>query len=116
MLALQDRQSTGRFAKMTVDACAPTSETATGAAEAAGAAGAAGAEPTVIMVVGAGRGPLVAAALAASQEAGVPVKVYAVEKNENAVVTLQARYLLWYYSLWPCWRLLTLWHNSPWPC
>ena len=125
MLALQDRQSTGRFAKMTVDACAPTSETATGAAEAAGAAGAAGvagaagaagAEPTVIMVVGAGRGPLVAAALAASQEAGVPVKVYAVEKNENAVVTLQARYLLWHYSLWPCWRLLTLWHNSPWPC
>ena len=113
MLALQDRQSTGRFAKMSVDACAPTSETATGAADGAGAAGV---EPTVIMVVGAGRGPLVAAALAASQEAGVPVKVYAVEKNENAVVTLQARYLLWYYSLWPCWLLLTLWHNSPRPC
>ena len=93
MLALQDRQSTGRFAKMTVDACAPTSEMATGAA---------GAEPTVIMVVGAGRGPLVAAALAASQEAGVPIKVYAVEKNENAVVTLQALYLLWHNSLWSC--------------
>ena len=90
MLALQDRQSTGRFAKMSVDACAPTSETATGAADGAGAAGV---EPTVIMVVGAGRGPLVAAALAASQEAGVPVKVYAVEKNENAVVTLQNRCL-----------------------
>jgi len=50
-------------------------------------------EPTVIMVVGAGRGPLVAAALAAAQEAGVTVQIYAVEKNENAVVTLQNRCL-----------------------
>ena len=41
------------------------------------------------MVVGAGRGPLVRAALNASQKSGVKLKVFAVEKNPNAVVTLQ---------------------------
>ncbi|XP_051175456.1 protein arginine N-methyltransferase 5 [Leptopilina boulardi] len=46
--------------------------------------------PVIIMVVGAGRGPLVRAALNASHSARVPVKVYAVEKNPNAVLTLQA--------------------------
>lgn len=39
------------------------------------------------MVVGAGRGPLVRAALNASANAKRPIKVYAVEKNPNAVLT-----------------------------
>lgn len=41
-----------------------------------------------ICVVGAGRGPLVNASLKASDNAKVPVKVYAVEKNENALHVL----------------------------
>lgn len=44
----------------------------------------------VIMVVGAGRGPLVRASLQAAEEAGQKIKVYAVEKNPNAVVTLHS--------------------------
>ena len=47
--------------------------------------------PVVVMVVGAGRGPLVAASLSASTASGVPIKVYAVEKNRNAVITLRNR-------------------------
>lgn len=44
---------------------------------------------SVLMVVGAGRGPLVRASIAASQQADRKIKkVYAVEKNPNAVVTL----------------------------
>jgi len=43
----------------------------------------------VLMVVGAGRGPLVRASLAAADAAGRRLRVYAVEKNANAVVTLQ---------------------------
>lgn len=43
------------------------------------------------MVVGAGRGPLVRRALAAAKAAKRMIKVYAVEKNPNAVVTLQAQ-------------------------
>jgi protein arginine N-methyltransferase 5 len=42
---------------------------------------------TVVMVVGAGRGPLVRRVLAASDATGRPVRVYAVEKNPNAVIT-----------------------------
>ncbi|CAH2061266.1 unnamed protein product [Thlaspi arvense] len=42
----------------------------------------------VLMVVGAGRGPLVRASLQAAEETGRKLKVYAVEKNPNAVVTL----------------------------
>jgi hypothetical protein len=45
----------------------------------------------VIMVVGAGRGPLVRASLAAAHETQRRVRVYAVEKNPNAVVTLHVR-------------------------
>lgn len=41
----------------------------------------------MIMVVGAGRGPLVDAVLRASERSGRPVRLYAVEKNPNAVVT-----------------------------
>ena len=42
----------------------------------------------VLMVVGAGRGPLVRASLIAAQQADRKLrKVYAVEKNPNAIVT-----------------------------
>lgn len=41
----------------------------------------------IIMVVGAGRGPLVRASLNAGERAKQPVKIYAVEKNPNAVLT-----------------------------
>ncbi|CAG8702676.1 11240_t:CDS:10, partial [Acaulospora morrowiae] len=46
-------------------------------------------EPTVIMVLGAGRGPLVTRSLFAADKAQKHVRVYAVEKNPNAFVTLQ---------------------------
>ena len=40
------------------------------------------------MVVGAGRGPLVRASIAAARQADRTIrKIYAVEKNPNAVVT-----------------------------
>ncbi|KAH8162328.1 hypothetical protein CIB48_g5924 [Xylaria polymorpha] len=42
----------------------------------------------VIAVAGSGRGPLVTRALRASKTTGVPVKVWAVEKNPNAYVYL----------------------------
>ncbi|KFB42955.1 AGAP009048-PA-like protein [Anopheles sinensis] len=45
---------------------------------------------TIIMVVGGGRGPLVRAALNASVKADRRVKVYVIEKNPNAIVTLTA--------------------------
>jgi protein arginine N-methyltransferase 5 len=44
---------------------------------------------TVIMVLGAGRGPLVTASIKAAQQALRQIRVYAVEKNPNAVVTLE---------------------------
>ena len=50
-----------------------------------------GAPEPVVMVVGAGRGPLVAAALAAARQVGRRIKVYALDKNVNAVITLQNR-------------------------
>lgn len=48
-------------------------------------------QPYYIMVVGAGRGPLVAASLKAAERANVSVQVWAVEKNPNAVHTLRHR-------------------------
>uniref|UniRef100_A0A7S0DME2 Protein arginine N-methyltransferase n=1 Tax=Amorphochlora amoebiformis TaxID=1561963 RepID=A0A7S0DME2_9EUKA len=42
-----------------------------------------------VVVVGAGRGPLVRCALRASQEAKKDLRLYAVEKNPNAIVTLR---------------------------
>ncbi|KAK3152116.1 hypothetical protein QOZ80_2BG0154630 [Eleusine coracana subsp. coracana] len=45
---------------------------------------------TVLMVVGAGRGPLVRASLQAAEETGRKLKVYAVEKNPNAVITIHS--------------------------
>ena len=44
---------------------------------------------TVLMVVGAGRGPLIEASLRAAVTARRQLRVYAVEKNPNAVVTLR---------------------------
>lgn len=47
-------------------------------------------DPVILMVVGAGRGPLVTASLQAAKSAGVVhIKIYAVEKNVNAIVTLE---------------------------
>jgi type II protein arginine methyltransferase len=46
---------------------------------------------TQVAVVGAGRGPLVAAALTAADSVGLAVEVTAVEKNTNAVSVLRAR-------------------------
>ena len=43
----------------------------------------------VVMVVGAGRGPLVRRVRSAAQRANRKIQVYCVEKNPNAVVTLQ---------------------------
>ncbi|KAL6997291.1 Protein arginine N-methyltransferase 5 [Sarracenia purpurea var. burkii] len=45
---------------------------------------------TVLMVVGAGRGPLVRASLQAAEETGRKLRVFAVEKNPNAIVTLHS--------------------------
>ncbi|CAE8589195.1 unnamed protein product, partial [Polarella glacialis] len=42
------------------------------------------AAPFCVMVVGAGRGPLVAASIRAARRAEVQIIVYAVEKNPNA--------------------------------
>ena len=42
---------------------------------------------SVVMVVGAGRGPLVKAALNASRNSQIQIRVYAVEKNPGAVIT-----------------------------
>ena len=43
----------------------------------------------VVAVVGAGRGPLVTRALQASDATGIPIEMWAVEKNPNAFVLLQ---------------------------
>ncbi|BDA41363.1 Protein arginine N-methyltransferase 5 [Coccomyxa sp. Obi] len=43
----------------------------------------------VLMVVGAGRGPLVRASLSAAQRAKRRLRIYAVEKNPNAIISLQ---------------------------
>eukprot|EP00929_Paragymnodinium_shiwhaense_P008126 TRINITY_DN112068_c0_g1_i1.p1 TRINITY_DN112068_c0_g1~~TRINITY_DN112068_c0_g1_i1.p1 ORF type:complete len:609 (-),score=92.99 TRINITY_DN112068_c0_g1_i1:219-2045(-) len=51
----------------------------------------AGKKSFAVMVVGAGRGPLVAAARSAAARAKAEVKLWAVEKNPNAVVTLKHR-------------------------
>lgn len=43
----------------------------------------------VIYILGAGQGPFVDASLQASQRAKVPVRVFVVEKNPNALLTLR---------------------------
>uniref|UniRef100_A0A673AER9 Protein arginine N-methyltransferase 5 n=1 Tax=Sphaeramia orbicularis TaxID=375764 RepID=A0A673AER9_9TELE len=50
----------------------------------------------VLMVLGAGRGPLVNASLRAARQADRKLRVYAVEKNPNAVVTLEN----WRFEEW----------------
>ncbi|VDL92718.1 unnamed protein product [Schistocephalus solidus] len=45
----------------------------------------------VIFILGAGRGPFVAASLQASERSGCPVRIYVVEKNPNALLTLRHR-------------------------
>nr|XP_033781486.1 protein arginine N-methyltransferase 5 [Geotrypetes seraphini] len=50
----------------------------------------------ILMVLGAGRGPLVNASLRAAKQAERKIKIYAVEKNPNAVVTLEN----WRYEEW----------------
>ena len=55
-------------------------------------------ERMIIMVVGAGRGPLVRASLAAAERAQVPVLVYAIDKNPNAVVTLRYEIQMAFFS------------------
>lgn len=47
--------------------------------------------PIIIAVVGSGRGPLVTRALQASQDTGIPIRCFAVEKNPNAHVLLLRR-------------------------
>jgi len=47
-------------------------------------------KPVVIMVVGAGRGPLVNCSIRAATKANKTIKLYAIEKNPNAVITLQS--------------------------
>ncbi|RHY42291.1 hypothetical protein DYB38_000119, partial [Aphanomyces astaci] len=44
---------------------------------------------SVVMVVGAGRGPLVRCALRAAKKADRTIRMFAVEKNPNAVITLR---------------------------
>lgn len=45
---------------------------------------------SVVMVVGAGRGPLVRRAISAAADAHRTIRVYAVEKNPNAIITLRS--------------------------
>ncbi|CAH8841351.1 unnamed protein product [Trichobilharzia szidati] len=45
----------------------------------------------VVMVLGAGRGPLVNATINAAEKAQCKVRIYAVEKNPNALFTLRSR-------------------------
>lgn len=53
-------------------------------------------EEIIAMVVGAGRGPLVEKTLKAASDANKKVKIYALEKNSNAMVTLDVlRDLKW---------------------
>jgi protein arginine N-methyltransferase 5 len=50
-------------------------------------------EMLVVMVVGAGRGPIVEAAMRAEQRAKIPIKLYALDKNPNALVTMRSKQL-----------------------
>jgi protein arginine N-methyltransferase 5 len=47
-------------------------------------------EQVVLMVVGAGRGPLIRASILAAASTGHTIRVWAVEKNVNAVVHIEA--------------------------
>ena len=45
----------------------------------------------VVAVVGAGRGPIVDRVIRAAQSAGQKIRLYAVEKNPNAILTLRMK-------------------------
>jgi len=47
----------------------------------------------IVMVLGAGRGPLVSAALRAQKSSGIKIRLFAVEKNPHAVVILREKNL-----------------------
>lgn len=65
-----------------------TSNTGTGVSTSSGSGSENGGRVPVVMVVGAGRGPLVQASLRASASSGVKIRVFAVEKNPSAYITL----------------------------
>eukprot|EP00871_Galdieria_phlegrea_P002395 jgi/Galph1/3156/GphlegSOOS_G1807.1 len=46
--------------------------------------------PLIVMVLGAGRGPLVRAAIQASNQVGIDIRIYAIEKNPYAAMTLKS--------------------------
>ena len=46
-------------------------------------------EPITVMYFGAGRGPLIRRAIKAAEKAQVKIKVIALDKNPNAIVTLR---------------------------
>ncbi|KAL5962050.1 Protein arginine N-methyltransferase 5 [Taenia solium] len=48
-------------------------------------------DSSVIYILGAGQGPFVDASLQASRRSGCPVRVYVIEKNSNALLTLKHR-------------------------
>ncbi|PNW85217.1 hypothetical protein CHLRE_03g176550v5 [Chlamydomonas reinhardtii] len=83
--ALKDRQAAEAAAAGPRDPFDPANATDAPAASAASTSG----RPVVLMVVGAGRGPLVRASMRAAARAGARLRVYAVEKNPNAVVHIQ---------------------------
>lgn len=47
----------------------------------------------VVMIVGAGRGPIVEAAMRAEKKAKILIKLYALDKNPNALVTMRSKQL-----------------------
>ena len=61
--------------------------------------------PVSVVIIGAGRGPLVVATIKALKEiraitgVHIPVKIYIVEKNKNAVITLTNRFKLSYIKV-----------------
>lgn len=61
----------------------------------------------VVMIVGAGRGPIVEAAMRAEQRAKIPIKLYALDKNPNALVTLRSKQLVH-----DRWKTVTIVHQD----
>lgn len=66
------------------------------------------------MVVGAGRGPLVRSTINASANVKRKVKIYVVEKNPNAIVTLAAlQEEMWSDRGKLCLKLVFSWKKHP---
>ncbi|EME29144.1 protein arginine N-methyltransferase 5 isoform 1 [Galdieria sulphuraria] len=59
--------------------------------------------PLVVMVLGAGRGPLVNATIRASEQVGIIVRIYAIEKNPHAVWTLRS-----IHQREPSWKIVEI--------